>query len=217
MGNEMYICGIIINKITHNMSKELEKTTENKITGYNPFAEIKGERIVYVIGNPREWRANCSASGSFRLGTASQGELSLKMSVLHYVDYPKHHFFSGTYGAEDWVLIYFVDENNVLSTMYVKGSSGQNFRNMTIDLLAKKTPMATQIITATMRPASNDKGKFHVVEFSHEQNTNKAHMRLLSDFWNDHVTYDETGNVLENLIYSEFAVQQLAKHNELKG
>ena len=113
-------------------------------------------------------------------------------------------------------MLFFVDDDNVLCQMYVKGSSRKNFKNEVINITAEKLPMATQIIKATMRPASNEKGKFHVVEFSHSPNTDE-NVKMLAKFWNDHVTYDETGNVLENLIYSEFAVQQLAKHNELKG
>ena len=197
------------------MSKELEKTTENKITGYNPFNEITGEDVIYPIGNPRQWRANCSATGSFRKGEASLGELTLNLRVLFFVDYPQHNFFAGTYKTEDWILLFFVDDDNVLCQMYIKGSSRKNFKNEVINITAEKLPMATQIIKATMRPTQNEKGKFHVVDFSHSPNTDKVQMHSLAKFWDDHVTVDKNGNVIENLIYSELAVQQLAKHNEI--
>lgn len=198
--------------------KEKTKTTaltksESAITFPSPFEATKG--INYIIGNPREWRADCSSGGALKIGEATEGAQSMKAEILFFVDYPKHAFFAEKYDRnpfQNWLMVFFVDHHNQLSSMLLKGRSRSNFIEMFRTLQGESKAIATQIVTVQMKSTENKLGKFKVVEFTYEPNTPER-IAELTEFWTRHVFTDDEGNS-QNLIYSEFATSLLAMHEE---
>jgi hypothetical protein len=163
------------------------------LVDYDPFSTPSKDDIFYISGLPREWRSICSNNGGFKIGEKGRLETELKMQVLFFEDYPQTIFFEKTYQKnpiQDWVFIYFVDSENQLSTMFLKGRSRDNFIELLRTIAGKGKSIGSQVVTAYMNDKTSEveiNGQkqnvtYNIVYFKTEDNTPEK-TQILKDFW----------------------------------
>lgn len=186
---------------------------------YDPFYVPSKDEILYIKGLPREYRSICSNNGGFKIGEKGRLEPELKMQVLFFEDYPQTIFFEKTYQKnpiQDWVFVYFVDSENQLSTMFLKGRSRDNFIEVLRNVAGKGKSLASQTITAYMNDKTSEvqiDGKpqnvtYNIVYFKTEDNTAEK-VEILKNFW---IAQDNGKN-----IYSTFLNEIVEQSEYLRG
>jgi hypothetical protein len=172
-------------------------------TGHNPFSTPEN-RIMNIPGMPRQWRADCSSNGGFKIGESGKVNEDLEMEILFFQDLPQTQLFPGQYDVSDWVVAYFVDSENQFSTCLFKGRSRDNFIETVRSMAGQNLAMATCKVTAIMKDKESDiekngekvKAKFKIVDFKFKPNT-VDRITDLQDFW---VENDGTNGLYSNFI-----------------
>ncbi len=140
--------------------------------------EDNGE-IIYFPGHPRSYRANCQ-SGVFKIGESETIGSSLDMEILSSREFPDTLF---GYPFQDWLEIFFIDRENVVSHVLFKTESIDNFLELLRKLRIARVALGSCIVTAQMSKRSNDYGTYYAVEFSATNNESKR-VKQLAEFVN---------------------------------
>jgi hypothetical protein len=125
------------------------------------FNETVEAGKVQMIGEPRQYRADCKA-GAFKIGKAEPVGKTLKLEPIaaHML---KAQLFD--YDPQPWTEILFVDEAGIVSSILFKGESLRNFLELYRKAVTTGQKMNAIQLLARMAERSNSKGSFFAVEF----------------------------------------------------
>jgi hypothetical protein len=152
----------------------------------NPFQGLSENEIFYIVGNPIEFRANCSGNGGFAKGDSTKFMNSIEMQILFFKEYPNTHLFPQTFETpNDWACLYFIYKN-ALCTMFLKGQGLENFYNTFKDVVSEGLVLGACVITATMKNKETTKGnkKFsYLVPYFEYEKATEEQIQKAKDFW----------------------------------
>lgn len=140
------------------------------------FSLPKHEGILYTLGNPRPYRADCKV-GQFKVGENLKGG-KLKLEILSYRVFHAELF---NYPYQRWLEVFFVDPDNTLSHILFKGMSIESFVNLYTEMLIRGRAIGEGIVTGRMEKRSGKEGDYYVVIFEWEENK-KERIQELLDF-----------------------------------
>jgi hypothetical protein len=180
------------------MGKEKKEDKGNEVavsnkavmeTGHNPFSTPEN-RIMNIPGMPRQWRADCSSNGGFKIGESGKVNEDLEMEILFFQDLPQTQLFPEQYDVSDWVVAYFVDSENQFCTCLFKGRSRDNFIETYRSIQGQNMNLGTVKVIAFMKDKESElekggekiKAKFKIVDFKFKPNT-VDRITDLQDFW----------------------------------
>ncbi len=133
--------------------------------------------FIFFPGHPRSYRADCK-SGVFKIGESEIIGSSFNLEILSFREFPDTLF---GYPYPDWLEIFFVDRENVVSHILFKTESIGNFLELLRKLTIAKLQLGTCIVTAQMSKRVNDYGTYFAVEFSATNNEQKR-VKQLAEF-----------------------------------
>jgi hypothetical protein len=199
--------------------KKEEKSKELAVTGggqmMNPFQSPE-QRIMNIEGMPRQWRADCSSNGGFKIGESGKVNEDMEMEILFFEDLPQTQLFPEQYDVSDWLVAYFVDNENQFSTCLFKGRSRENFIETYRSIQGQNMNLGTVKVVAVMKDKESElekngekvKAKFKIVDFRFKSNSVER-ITELQDFW--------VGNNGTDGLYSNFISDIMSKAPMLKG
>ena len=135
--------------------------------------------IIFFSGHPRSYRADCKA-GVIKIGESEIIGSSLDMEILSCREFPDALF---NYPFQDWLEVFFVDKDNVVSHILFKIESINNFLELLRKLRIARVALGACIVTAQMSKRSNDHETYFAVEFSATNNESKR-VKQLAEFVN---------------------------------
>ncbi len=138
--------------------------------------------IIHFPGSPRQYRADCKA-GIFKIGETDTLGKSIEMEIITYRSFNGELF---GYRYQQWVEVFFIDKENIVSHILFKTESIANFLELMRKLTAIKKSIGTQIVTAYTAKRSNDSGTYYAVEFESKDNDSDR-IKQLSDFVNSNI------------------------------
>lgn len=178
--------------------------TQNVI--FDPFYTPPADTIHYMEGYPKEWKADSSSKGGFALEGETNINQELQMEILLFQEFRQSPLFWQAYEKtpiQDWVVVYFVDSENKLSTTFLKKRNFKSFENLKKRIGASASSFGASLVTAKMTDAVSKNGeKYKYVEFSFKPNT-PARIEKLKDFYMANLVIED-GEVIGTRIYSQF-------------
>lgn len=125
------------------------------------FSETTAAGKMMMIGEPRQYRADCKA-GAFKIGKNDLVGRTLKVEPVG-AKLVEDQLFN--YDRQKWVELLFVDESGLISTILFKGESLRNFmETYRKAIVAGQTMNALQLL-ARMAERANEYGQYFAVEF----------------------------------------------------
>jgi hypothetical protein len=148
---------------------EIIEDRENaKFTPFtSAFAVTKQEGIIYTLGHPRQYRADCKA-GQFKIGDSNMKGREMTLEIISYRVFEAELF---NYPRQSWLEVFFVDAENALGHILFKGVSIENFIALYTDIIIKRRSLGEGITTGRMEKRTGREGDYYVVEFSWKENT----------------------------------------------
>ena len=125
------------------------------------FNETTEAGKVQLIGEPRQYRADCKA-GAFKIGKNDLLGRSLKLEPIAAKMINDQLF---TYEAQAWAEVLFVDESGIVSSLLFKGESLRNFLETYRKAVTASQKMNEVQLLAKMAERSNKHGQYYAVEF----------------------------------------------------
>lgn len=164
------------------VSNELVNPETGEVIQNNPFAIQKQEGIKLIEGYAREYRADCSkANGQFKIGEENFKGKELEMVILTNQMIDDDLF---GLGPQKWVEVLFIDTDKMLSSIFFKTISVQNFLKYRAELAAAETAIGTVVTKAYMHEkTSSQYGKFFAVEFKVEKVVSAEFLEELKLFY----------------------------------
>jgi len=141
------------------------------------FTVPKLSGIIYT-GKPRQYRADCQA-GMFKIGASKMVGKSLKMEIIAW-GITEDELFG--YPFQPWVVVIFIDPNNVVSQVLFKTESLDNFINLSLEKAQEGVALGQGITTGTMSKRASRAGTvYYAVEFEWEAN-NPERLKEIAEF-----------------------------------
>jgi hypothetical protein len=164
---------------------ELVNPETGEVVQNNPFSVEKQEGIKLIEGYAREYRADCSkANGQFKIGEDNFKGKELDMVILTSQMIDDDLFGMG---PQKWVEALFIDPDKMLSSIFFKTISVQNFLKYRAELHASETPIGTVVTRAYMQEkTSSQYGKFFAVDFKKEREVSAEFLEELKMFYAKH-------------------------------
>jgi len=144
---------------------------QNKVKETNPFVnettgEILNENgILYVPGHPKQYRFD-GQKGKVNINGEEEIGNSITIIPMAWRIFNEKMFGRDKEGV--WAEIFFMDDENCVSSIMFNNSSARNFESQIYKAFYKKLSLTDCKITITSDPKSNDKGKYYVALFKIE-------------------------------------------------
>jgi hypothetical protein len=167
--------------LVNTQTGEVLAAEAHEVSRFTPFTSAfsapKQEGIIYTLGHPRQYRADCKA-GQFKIGESAMKGREMAMEIISYRVFEAVLF---NYPNQSWLEIFFVDADNALSHLLFKGISIENFITLYTDIIIKRRSVGEGITTGRMEKRTGREGDYYVVEFSWKENTPER-VRDLAEF-----------------------------------
>ncbi len=170
----------VIKDSTAEAEELVHSAEDNESSQFMPFVSAfslpKHEGILYTLGHPRPYRADCKV-GQFKVGESLKGS-KLKLEIVSYRMFYAELF---NYPYQCWLEVFFVDPDNTLSHILFKGMSIESFVNLYTEMLIRGRAIGEGTVTARMEKRAGKEGDYYVVIFEWEENK-KERVQELLDF-----------------------------------